>query len=480
MNNLEGFDLFAELGSEVLDDLAAVARPARFADGAVIFREGDPAEDLFLVRSGQVQVERRRDDGPAQVINQLRPGDYAGLTSLFVDKPRSATLVAKSQVACWLIERKAIHRLILRHARLGAVLLRHLSVRFRTESAALAGPASNDGRTPIAVFDAKPYDRSHLSSRCPDSLALRFLDTRLNEDTAAMAVGCPAVSIFVNDRADAAVLARLAAGGTRHVALRCAGFNNVDLEAAKRCGLIVSRVPAYSPYAVAEHAAALLLALNRRIHRAYLRVREGNFTLNQLEGIDLHGRTCAVLGVGRIGQCFARIARGLGMRLLGWDARPDPALAAELGLEFVPLAQALAEADVISLHAPLVPETRHLICAETVATLKPGVLIINTSRGALIHTEALITGLKSGRIGGAGLDVYEEEEGVFFEDLSARPLQDDALASLLSYPNVLITSHQAFLTHDALDAIASTTLADIAAVLAGREVPPANLVAKPA
>jgi len=312
-----------------------------------------------------------------------------------------------------------------------------------------------------AVFSTKPYDRAFLDDTNRSYRhELVFLEPRLTTETVNLAQGFEAVCVFVNDRLDADVIARLAAGGTKAIALRCAGFNNVDLAAADRHGVPVVRVPAYSPHAVAEHTVALILALNRKIHRAFARVREGNFSLDGLLGFDLHGRTAGVVGTGQIGECVARILAGFGCRLLGFDPQPNAACEA-LGLRYVPLDDLLAESDVVTLHCPLTPDTRHLIRAETLARMKPGVTLINTSRGAVIDTKDAIDALKTGRLGALGLDVYEEEADYFFEDLSQQVIADDVLARLLTFPNVLITSHQGFFTRDALEAIARTTLGNL-------------------
>jgi D-lactate dehydrogenase len=268
------------------------------------------------------------------------------------------------------------------------------------------------------------------------------------------------VCIFVNDQLDAATLETLAQGGTRLVALRCAGFNNVDLKAAQTGQMRVVRVPAYSPHAVAEHTVALLLTLNRKVHRAYNRVREGNFALDGLLGFDLHGLTVGIIGTGKIGFEVARIMRGFGCPLVGYDPMPRPENE-HIGLRHVGLDDLLAVADIISLHCPLTPQTQHLIDANAIDKMKTGVVLINTSRGALIDTAAVIEGLKSGKIGYLGLDVYEEEGDLFFEDLSNVVLQDDVFARLLTFPNVIITGHQAFFTRNALESIAQTTLANI-------------------
>ncbi|MFW2383422.1 MAG: 2-hydroxyacid dehydrogenase, partial [Acidimicrobiales bacterium] len=289
---------------------------------------------------------------------------------------------------------------------------------------------------------------------------------RLGPATAELAGGAPTVCAFVNDDLSAGVLEQLASAGTRIVALRCAGFNNVDLDAAKRLGLDVVRVPAYSPNAVAEHTLALILALNRNIHRAYGRVRDGNFSLDGLVGFDLAGKTVAVVGTGQIGRIVARLMWHLRCRVLAVDPFEVDHLL-ELGVEYTDLATALSESDIVTLNCPLTDETHHLVNADTIATMRPGVMVVNTGRGALIDTAAAVDGLKSHRIGSLALDVYEEEGDLFFEDRSGEVLDDDVFARLLTFPNVLITAHQAFLTHEALDAIATTTLANVAAVLGG-------------
>lgn len=315
----------------------------------------------------------------------------------------------------------------------------------------------------VTVFSTKPYDYEFISTA--NSFfkhKLVFLEPRLTEETAALAKGSGAVCIFVNDQITAPVLSSLASDGVRLIALRCAGFNNVDLQAARDLDVTVVRVPEYSPYAVAEHAAGLLLTLNRQLHRAYNRVREGNFTLQGLLGFDLHGRTVGIVGTGKIGTCFARIMRGFGCHILAHDPQPNGECEA-MDVEYVPLPQLLRASDVISLHCPLLPQTHHIINAKTIENLKHGVMIINTGRGALIDTRAAITGLKSGKIGYLGLDVYEEEGNLFFEDFSSRIIEDDVFTRLLTFPNVLITGHQGFFTREALERIAHTTLTNITA-----------------
>ncbi len=319
----------------------------------------------------------------------------------------------------------------------------------------------------VAVYDAKAYDRIHLTAAVGDGVELRFLDFRLSRETAAAARGARAVCVFVNDRVDRPCLETLAREGVELVALRCTGFNNVDLEAAAEQGLAVTRVPVYSPHAVAEHAVALLLALNRRIPRAYNRVREMNFSLQGLEGNDLHGKTAGIVGTGKIGRIVARILRGFGMTVLAYDPFPDHAWAESEGVVYGDPRALASACHVISLHVPLTAQTRHIIRQETISLMRPGVILVNVSRGALIDTTALIEALKSGHLGGVALDVYEEEEGVFFEDHSGHVLQDDELARLLTFPNVLITAHQAFLTREALGDIARTTASNLRALASG-------------
>jgi D-lactate dehydrogenase len=327
----------------------------------------------------------------------------------------------------------------------------------------------DSGEPLVAIYDTKPYDREYLSAAAGvEDLNLRFHEFRLEADTAFSAEGAKAVCVFVNDDVRRQTLEGLARRNVRMVALRCAGFNNVDLEAAKELGIAVTRVPSYSPHAVAEHTIALILTLNRKTHRAFNRVREMNFSLNGLVGFDLHGKTAGIIGTGKIGRLAAKILRGFGMRVLAFDPFPNPEWAAEHNVEYVETRVIFKESDIVSLHAPLTPETDHIIGAESIALMKRGVMIVNVSRGRLVHTTALIEGLKKGHIGGVALDVYEEEEGVFFEDLSGAVLQDDELARLLSFPNVLITSHQAFLTEEALREISRVTVENLLRFASGQ------------
>jgi D-lactate dehydrogenase len=313
----------------------------------------------------------------------------------------------------------------------------------------------------VAVFSTQSYDREFLvRANAGGRHSLHFLEARLDASTAPAAAGAQAVCAFVNDRLDAAALDALHRLGVRMVALRCAGFNNVDLLAAARLGIAVGRVPEYSPHAVAEHTAALVLTLNRKLHRAIARVREGNFALDGLLGFDLHGRTVGVIGTGRIGECFLRIMAGFGCRLLAFDPQPSEACR-QLGARYVPLEELLAASDIVSLHCPLSPQTHRLIDTGALARMKRGAMLVNTSRGAVVDTGALIAALKSGHLGSLGLDVYEEEADLFFRDLSGEVIRDDLFARLLTFPNVVVTGHQAFFTEDAMAAIGGVTFANL-------------------
>lgn len=319
----------------------------------------------------------------------------------------------------------------------------------------------------VAVFSSKPYDHEYLErANAEHGHDLVFLDVRLSPETSPLALGFPAVCAFVNDDLGPAVLEALHAGGTHVLALRSAGFNHVDLGTADRLGMTVARVPAYSPHAVAEHAVGLILTLNRRIHRAAARVREGNFALTGLLGFDLHGKTVGVVGTGQIGTVFARIMVGFGCRVVAFDPVPNAECAA-LGVEYVALDDLCTASDIVALHCPLTPETHHLIDAAALSRMRPGVMLVNTSRGALIDTVAVVEALKTGRIGGLGIDVYEEEERLFFEDLSDQVITDDVFMRLLTFPTVLVTAHQGFFTREALEQIATTTLRNLTAVEQG-------------
>ncbi len=327
----------------------------------------------------------------------------------------------------------------------------------------------------VAVFSTKSYDREFLEDANRSfGHDMTYFEESLNMRTTVLAHGFEGVCVFVNDLLDAPVIKDLAAHGVKVIALRCSGFNNVDLKAVEEAGITVVRVPAYSPYAVAEHTVGMILSLNRKMHRAYLRVREGNFALDGLLGFDMNGRTVGIVGTGKIGAVVAKILKGFGCRLLAYDPYPNPECEA-LGVEYVALADLFSQSHIITLHCPLTHDTHHLINEEAIRQMMPNVMLINTSRGALIDTRIIIEALKSGKIGYLGLDVYEEEADLFFEDLSNQVIQDDVFARLLTFPNVLITGHQAFFTREALQNIAYTTMENITASETGN-VPEENVV----
>lgn len=321
----------------------------------------------------------------------------------------------------------------------------------------------------VAVFSSKKYDRHFLSeANANGGHEMVFFEPKLTSETTALAAGFPAVCIFINDQLNPETIKAIANNGTKLIALRSAGFNNVDIKTATELGITVVRVPAYSPYAVAEHAVGLILTLNRKYHRAYSRVRESNFSLNGLLGFDLHGSTVGIVGTGKIGMCFAQIIKGFGCNILAYDIYQNPACL-EMGVKYVELSTLLATSDIVSLHCPLTPESYHMINATTLEQFKPGSMLINTSRGGLIDTKAVIDALKSQKLGYLGLDVYEQESDLFFEDLSDQVIQDDIFERLLTFPNVVITAHQAFFTRNALKNIAQTTITNITDFEKGRE-----------
>lgn len=320
----------------------------------------------------------------------------------------------------------------------------------------------NNMENSIAFYSTKPYDKASFEALNREyGFDIHYFKGNLSLDNVALTKGSQVVCVFVNDNVDAQVIRALSENGVRLIALRCAGFNNVDLQAARRYGIRVVRVPAYSPYAVAEYTLALMLALNRKIHRAAWRTREGNFALHGLEGFDMHGRTAGIVGTGRIARILIRTLRAMGMRVVAYDPYPNEEFAREVGMEYVSLDQLYAQADILSLHCPLTRENEYMIGREAIAAMKDGVMIINTGRGKLIDTEALIEGLKTKKVGSAGLDVYEEEAEYFYEDRSDALIDDDVLARLLSFNNVIVTSHQAFFTREAMNNIARTTLDNV-------------------
>jgi D-lactate dehydrogenase len=467
---LASHPLFSTAYPGTLEQLAAWARCVKVASGDVAFREGDPAPYMFVVAEGSFEAMKRSEDGAEVVMRTLVRGEVGGLTNLAGPGPRSASLRAQEDAALLTIDKPAFIEAMRGDAALTDAVLLSLGQKVRAKNAQVATlieRTKRDPREKVVFFDAKPYEREAFERRLPETLRVSWIAARLGAETAKLAEGYPVVCAFVNDDLRRPVVEELAARGVRLLAMRCAGYNNVDLAAAREVGIRVVRVPAYSPHAVAEHTLALLLTLVRKTHRAFVRVREGNFSLAGLVGFDLHGKTAGVVGTGKIGAIVARILRGFGMSVLAYDKVQDDALVAA-GVRYTSLEELFASADVLSLHVPLTPDTHHLVDRARLATTKKGVVLLNTSRGGLVDAQALVDALKTGHIGGAGLDVYEEESEYFFQDRSDRAVADDLLARLMTFPNVLITSHQGFLTHEALDNIAEATLASVDEYLAGR------------
>jgi D-lactate dehydrogenase len=468
--DLADIEPFSSCRPETREALTASAERRQLQPGETLFEEGDDGTFMFAVESGRLTVRASTGAETSVVLRDMTAGEVGGLTTMTTEKKRSATVTAADESVVITIPKEVFVRSLETHGDLARAVIAFLAKRVRSKTRRLASLMSGprDEGTPVAVFDAKSYDAQAFEALDADDLSFHCFEAKLDERTAALAAGHPVVCAFVNDDLSAPVVRALAENGVGLIAMRCAGYNNVDLSAAKEAGLDVVRVPAYSPHAVAEHAMALVLSLNRKIHRAYNRVREANFSLGGLVGFDLHGRTMGVVGMGKIGSCMAEIAKGFGMTVLAFDAYPDADLAERIGFEYVELEPLLARSDVVSLHAPLNPDTYHLIDADRIGGMKRGAMLINTSRGGLVDAAALIDALKSGQIGAAGLDVYEEESEYFFEDRSDRVITDDLLARLITFNNVLVTSHQAFLTHEALSNIATTTWDNIRAWLSGK------------
>jgi D-lactate dehydrogenase len=469
---LNNSEVFSSLDKATLESLKHKFSRVTFEKNEFLFQEGELGDRMFILTEGLVEVLKRNEEGHQVKVAERGVGSMIGMTSLFYkDNKRSATLRALKPTEAWSLDKKAFEEELRTREDLVFNFFAYMSKEMRKETVELArllSPAS-DGRYKLAFFDAKKYEKRAFDKLVPENVSIDYHDARLSLDTVSMAIGAKAVCVFVNDEINREVIQRLSDFGVELIALRCAGFNNVDLEAAKEFEIAVTRVPAYSPHAVAEHALALMLTLNRKTHFAYNRVREGNFYLNRLVGFDMHGRTAGVVGTGKIGKCMALVLKGLGMNVLLFDVFKDEAFAQENALEYADLDTLFSQSDIITLHVPLLKDTYHIIDEEAISKMKDGVMLINTSRGGLVDAKALIRGLKSKKIGSAGLDVYEEESEYFFADHSGMVIDDDVLTRLISFPNVLITSHQAFLTEDALHNIADTTLASVKEVASGTE-----------
>ncbi len=460
---LKKVKLFDSLDSKSLKVFEKKMRMVSFDSGDVICREGELGDRMYVIASGKVRVLKKGKGKSEIEITTLRTGSIAGVMSLFEKKARSATLQAQGKTRVWELDHKTFTDILDNNIALYHAMLNVLSRYLRKETKTVANLISydHDDRLKVAVFDSKPYTKQVFEEQNNNKYAFKFFKSRLNIDTVSLASGFKVVCVFVNDKIDSEVVEELSRLGVEKIALRCAGYNNVDLKACKKNNVSVARVPAYSPYSVAEHAVALMMALNRHIHRANNRIREGNFSLEGLVGFDMHGKTVGIIGTGKIGKCTIDILLGFGCKVLVYNRSVDPKLEKKKNVQYVKLVELFKKSDIISLHIPLAPDTHHIVNKKSIAMMKKGVMLINTSRGGLVDTKALIDGLVSGQIGSAGLDVYEEESAYFFEDFSDSVISDDKLARLTTFNNVMLTSHMAFLTREALLNIAKTTIDNI-------------------
>jgi len=466
---LKKVDILSSLNDHAMDLLQEALSVVSFKSGDIICTEGEPGYSMYIVKSGEISVIKKGTSNNFVELTVLKPGEVAGLMSLFDDDIRTATLKARGDVEVLEIKCKDFQELLFNNPAITQEVLKVLTRYIQEENSVIIELKSRDidNRLKVAIFDTKPYDVNTLVKMNNERYSLKFYDSRLTLDTSSLADGYKIICVFVNDDLKRDVIEKLASQGVKMIALRCAGYNNVDLKACKEYGISVANVPVYSPYAVAEHSVALMLSLNRHIPRAFSRVRDSNYSLDGLVGFDMHGKTVGIIGAGRIGQCAINILSGFGCSILAYDRNKinDP----RDNIRDVELDELLAKSDIISLHAPLVPDTRHIINEENIQKMKDGVMIINTSRGALVDTQALINGLLSGKVGSAGLDVYEEEGGYFFEDYSNKVLKDDILARLNTFHNVIMTGHMAFLTNDALINIADVTIKNIMEYESGKQ-----------
>jgi D-lactate dehydrogenase len=455
--------LFCELDEDALSALEQALERAAFSAGDDLCREGESGDRMFLIESGEVAVLKAVEGEEPIEVTILEDGDIAGEMGLFGQKTRTATLRAVTDCRVWTLGYDAFEQLLASSQCVAKGLLSYMSGHLARETSTVARLLAKDIEhgLRVAFFHANAYRNALYTQHNRYGFAMHFFTPRLELDTIPLAANFAVVVASANDCADADVIKGLSALGVEMLAMRCAGCNNVDLEACKQFGISVARVPAYSPYAVAEHAVALMMALNRKTHRAHTRVRDGNFSLNGLVGFDMHGRTAGVIGTGKIGACLLSILQGFGCELLAHSRTPKQDLVDQYGVRFVGLDELLAKSDIVSIHAPLTPQTHHMINAAAIEKMKPGVMLINTARGGLVDTDALIDGLKTGRIGYAGLDVYEEEAEYFYKDLSDSVITDDALARLTTFSNVMVTGHQGSLTDVAQTNIVETTIENI-------------------
>jgi D-lactate dehydrogenase len=460
---LKKIQYFSDINDSSLELLIEKMKPLVYKKDTKICKEGDTGDWMFIIESGEISVIKKGKDNIPIEVSVLQNGDIAGEMSLFGQQKRSATLVAKKDTKAWILDYTNFNKLLDENINLSKPLLKNLSKHLKKQSSVVAKLLSQDidKRFKVAFFDSKPYMEKAFREQNHYNYKLQFFESRLSLDTVSLTAGFKVICIFVNDDCNKEVIDELKAMGIEMIALRCAGFNNVNLKACENNKISVARVPAYSPFAVAEHSIALMMALNRKIHRAHNRVRDSNFSLDGLVGFDMHEKTAGIIGAGKIGRCAINILKGYGCKLLIYSRTRNKQLEKETGAKFVGLDELTRKSDIISIYAPLTKDTYHMINEDSINKMKKGVMIINTSRGPLIDSKALLKGLKNGIIGYAGLDVYEEESAYFFEDYSDKIITDDLLARLTTFNNVIITSHQAFLTNEALRNIAMTTIENI-------------------
>jgi len=467
---------FSTIPDDQLGLLASIAEKKSYASKEVLGKEGEPQTAMYLVTKGG--IVRTKQGKELSVVEQ---GQHAGFLHLFSQDPMYATLTVLENSEVFVIESSKFNELLSKNPDLTKTVVSILTREVRNQTKALSGALSLTDKeltAKVLVFDSKNYWEKYFNlvnkgEAVKDgkkyNYRLEFTKEKLCPVSADYCKGYKVVCAFVNDNLGKDTIAALSNAGVKLVALRCAGYDNVDLDACHENEIEVVRVPAYSPYAVAEHAISLLMTLNRKIHRSYSRVKEGNFSLEGLVGFDMYGKTAGVIGTGKIGRCLINILLGFGCKVLCYDIYPSKELEGKEGVQYVSLDDLLAKSDVISLHAPLTKETRHMLDDTAFGKMKKGVLFVNTSRGALVDSKALISAIEKGIVAAAGLDVYEDEKAYFFEDHSDKPIKDDVLARLTSFNNVIITGHQAFLTEEAIINIANTTLENISLFLEGKK-----------
>lgn len=472
VGKLSKLSVFSKLSKEEASSVAGLFEKKVYKAGETLSVEGEPQSKAFIIESGEVRRLKRNPESHEQVeLEKLSSGDNAGFLHIFGQDPCFATIQSVGDATVWELSHENFSKWVLAHAEAGFALLQSLAHQVRAQSKVIhslgKGDGQKDGVLRVIFYETKKWVVDAFDSQKKelglDWLEIKYVSQRLSIDTAIMASGFQAVCCFVNDTVDANVTKTLSQLGVKLVALRCAGFDRVDLKMTEALGLTVARVPAYSPYAVAEHAIALLLTLNRKTHKAYNRTREGNFGLDGLLGTDLYSKTAGVVGTGKIGQCLVNILLGFGCKVLCYDVFVNKELAARPGVTYVDLDTLFQQSDFISLHAPLTEQTKYMVNAESLKKMKKNCILINTSRGALVDTKALVEALEKERIAGAGLDVYEGEKDYFFQDKSIedKEIADDTLRALLALKNVILTGHQAFFTSEAVNNIAKTTLENI-------------------